>query len=73
MQITFIILLSKLKGIQLISSYNIYDTTFLEPKLSNDEKILAVIINRNAILLTKDATMTSFGLMNNLVMKVEGL
>ena len=60
----------KIKG---LIDFNDYDTTFLEPKLSNDEKILAVIINRNAILLTKDATMTSFGLINNLVMRVEGL
>lgn len=60
--------LEDLKGSKLM-----LETNFLDPSLSNDERIISVIITKNAILLTKDGTMTSFAKISNLVFRVDGL
>jgi rRNA-processing protein FCF1 len=49
------------------------DTHLLAHGLTNDRKILSVLSNKNADLLTKDATMTAFGNINYFVLRVEGL
>lgn len=63
--------LEDLKGSKLMLEK--FDTNFLDPSLSNDERIISVIITKNAILLTKDGTMTSFAKISNLVFRVDGL
>ncbi|MGB8159555.1 MAG: hypothetical protein WCE93_05355 [Nitrososphaeraceae archaeon] len=60
--------LEDLKGSKLM-----LETNFLDPSLSNDERIISVIRTKNAILLTKDGTMTSFAKISNLVFRVDGL
>lgn len=60
----------KMKG---IIEFEDVDTHLLAHGLSNDRKILSVLVNQNAVLLTKDKTMTSFGKVNHFVLSIEGL
>ena len=49
------------------------DTHSLAPGVSNDKKLLAVLDNRNAAVLTKDRNMASFAEIDHFVFFVKGM
>jgi ribonuclease HIII len=67
--------ISEMKRIKSIGriDFDEIDTHLLAHGLTNDRKILSVLSNKNADLLTKDGTMTAFGNINYFVIRVEGI
>jgi len=64
--------LGKFKKQQIIGFENV-DTHTLAHGVSNDKKLLAVLNNRNATLLTKDRIMATFAEVDHFVLFVKGL